>query len=204
MGLSVKDVSIKINGCNLETTGPMLITHWGMSGPAILKLSSVAARNLSDLKYNFEICINFSGNHNKEEVFELLQCYKLNEPKKFVCLQPQFEIPARLWKKLCLHAGISENQNWADTTNIKLKELSNSIVESNFKVSGKSTFKEEFVTSGGVALDEIDFKKFASKKYPHLYFAGEILDIDALTGGFNFQAAWTGAYIAGHSMASEM
>jgi predicted Rossmann fold flavoprotein len=201
-GLSVHNVSVKIKNTNIETNGPLLITHWGLSGPAILKLSSIAAVQIAMLNYNFEICINFTGNFNTVEIFEILDNHKKQNPRKTIFTQPQFEIPSRLWKSICVHSNIKENENWADLSNVKLKELSNAIGGSVFIVSGKSTNKDEFVTCGGVALEEIDFKKFESKKFPNLFFAGEILNIDAVTGGFNFQAAWTGGYIAGRAMAN--
>jgi predicted Rossmann fold flavoprotein len=200
-GISVQNATVRIKNTNIETKGALLITHWGLSGPAILKLSSIAARTLADLKYSFEISVNFTSDSAAEEVYDFLEEMRKISSKKTVLLQPQFEIPSRLWKSICIASLINNDQNWADLSNFKLKELSNSITSAVFKVNGKSTFKEEFVTAGGVALEEIDFKRFESKKHPNLFFAGEVLNIDGVTGGFNFQAAWTGGYIAGLAMA---
>ena len=201
MGLSVSDALVKITNTKFQQQGPLLITHWGMSGPAILKLSSLAARKLEELNYQFEINVNWTGKLNQEEIKEFLHSLKKNSPKKAVAQTPSTGIPKRLWEFLVYKAGISDDTIWADFSSKELNRLSEIIYSDKYTVSGKTTFKEEFVTCGGVSLKEVDFKTMQSKVVPNLYFAGEVLDIDALTGGFNFQAAWTTGFIAGQSMA---
>jgi hypothetical protein len=200
-GVSVPHVTIKITGTNLETNGPLLITHWGMSGPAILKLSAFGARLLADKQYQFSIEINWLSK-SYESVFNQLSSFKKSLAKKQLLPNSPFEaIPKRLWEKLINYASISGNKNWADLSKSDVEQLANLLTQSIFEINGKSTFKEEFVTAGGIDLKEINFKRFESKLHKNLFFAGEVLDIDAVTGGFNFQNAWTGGYIAGKAMA---
>ncbi|GHA43026.1 flavoprotein [Salinimicrobium marinum] len=191
--------SVKVVDGKEQSEGPLLITHWGMSGPAILKLSAWGARELSDRK-DFEVEINWQPESTSEEVLEALlelkQAYARQHPSKYA----QFNLPKRLWQKLVEAAGIPATANWADLNKGQLSELAGQITKGVFKVSGKSTFKEEFVTAGGVDLKEVNFKTFESKICPNLFFAGEVLNIDAITGGFNFQNAWTGGYIAAKAM----
>ena len=201
MGLSVSDVLVKIAGTKFSQQGPLLITHWGMSGPAVLKLSSVAARALAEKNYQFDILINWSGDSQLEELKEKIQILRKNNPSKAIIHSPLTGVPKRLWEYLVGKAGITNTVLWADLSAKKLQELSQILYSDQYHVSGKTTFKEEFVTCGGVSLKEVDFKTMQSKIVPNLYFAGEVLDIDALTGGFNFQAAWTTGFIAGESMA---
>lgn len=200
-GVSVPHATIKITGTNLETNGPLLITHWGMSGPAILKLSAFGARLLADKQYQFSIEINWLSKSYKS-VFNQLSSFKKSLAKKQLLPNSPFgAIPKRLWEKLINYASISGNKNWADLSKSDMEKLTSLLTQSIFEINGKSTFKEEFVTAGGVDLKEVNFKRFESKLHKNLFFAGEVLDIDAVTGGFNFQNAWTGGYIAGMAMA---
>ncbi|WP_026836595.1 NAD(P)/FAD-dependent oxidoreductase [Gillisia sp. JM1] len=194
--------SVKIPEINMEDEGPLLITHWGLSGPAILKLSAWGARELNELSYKFEIQVNWLANQNSEEILEQLLELKLKHAKQQLTKYAQFDLPKRLWKSLVLASGISETDIWADINKKQLVTLSEQLTKSEFSVDGKSTFKEEFVTAGGIKLNEVNFKTFESKLQKNLYFAGEVLNIDAITGGFNFQNAWTGGYLAAKAMTS--
>ncbi len=201
-GLSVPNAFIHVENSKLKTSGPLLITHWGMSGPAILKLSAWGARQLYDFDYQFIIRINWIGQYNVEEVKDALTFdIKTKNLKRLIVKTPQYGIPSRLWLRFLEEANISENLIWADISKKQIQILAEQLAQSCFEVKGKSTFKEEFVTAGGVKRDEVNFKTFESKLLKNLFFAGEILDIDAVTGGFNFQAAWTGGWIAGQTMA---
>lgn len=201
-GISAEKVTVKVLDTKLEQSGPMLITHWGLSGPGILKLSAWGARILRDRKYNFQISVNWTGSMSTNEVLEFLKKQKEEFPKRTVVGKPLFKLPARLWESLCRYEGFSINEpiNWADISKKDMERLAAGLTQSVFQVSGKSTFKDEFVTCGGVELDQIDLKTFKSKLHPDLFFAGEVLNIDAITGGFNFQAAWTGAWIAAQNI----
>ena len=179
----------------LQSEGPLLITHWGMSGPAILKLSAWGARLLAPINYHFGIKVNWLPDYSEEKVLQQLKELKIKNSKQTIVKYSQFELPKRLWQNLVKASGIEENHKWADTTNVQLNSLVQQLKAAVFKVTGKSTFKEEFVTAGGVELKEVNFKTFESKIHKDLYFAGEILNIDAITGGFNFQNAWTGGYL---------
>ena len=194
---SVKIISDKIK---LESEGPLLITHWGLSGPAILKLSAWGARGLEEVNYQFKLQVNWLYDISKEEVVESLKELKATNSKQTLYKYAQFGVSKRLWQSLLHASEITESQKWAETTNKQFQELSNQLTQSIFQVNGKSTFKEEFVTAGGVDLKEIDFKHFSSKLHKNLYFAGEVLNIDAITGGFNFQNAWTGGFIVAKSI----
>ena len=198
-GVVVEDVKVSVVNSKLSTDGPLLITHKGLSAPSILKLSAFGALELAAMDYQFNISINFIKT-SYNECLSQLKLIKSDLSKKMVVNHSLFEIPKRLWKELVLYSGIETNTTWADINKSQLNELSIQLTSSIFKVNGKSTFKEEFVTAGGVDLKEINFKTFESKINPNLFFAGEILNIDAVTGGFNFQNAWTGAYIASKSI----
>ncbi|GAA4275555.1 BaiN/RdsA family NAD(P)/FAD-dependent oxidoreductase [Aquimarina mytili] len=198
----VTNASVKVKNTKLSSEGPLLITHWGMSGPAILKLSAWGAVELNALEYNFEIRVNWLQHYATQEILEELKGLKKENPKQHVYKYAQFELPKRLWQSLVVASGIKQDTRWADLNKVQLNTLSEQLTQGVFQVHGKSTFKEEFVTAGGVNLKEINFKTFESKKYQNLYFAGEVLNIDAITGGFNFQNAWTGAYIAAKAIAS--
>lgn len=199
-GLSVPNATVQVENTKLKASGPLLITHWGMSGPAILRLSAWGARALSDLFYDFKIRINWSGDLNVEEVKTALNDCKSKFTKKQISSTPQYLMASRLWLRLLSAAHIPETLIWADVNKKEIQSLAEQIAQSIYTVNGKSIFKDEFVTAGGVKLDEVNFKTFESKRLPNLYFAGEVLDIDAITGGFNFQAAWTGGWIAGQAM----
>lgn len=201
-GLSVNQPCVTImsgKGTKLTTSGALLITHWGMSGPAILRLSAWGARVLADANHRFEIEVNWTGKQSTDEVKELLKQYKQSHPKKSVSANPLFSLPKRLWERLSTINRELLTTNFADLSNKQIDHLAETLTACRFTVSGKSTFKDEFVTAGGISLHEVDFKTMQSKKIPGLYFAGEVLDIDAITGGFNFQAAWTTGWIAGHA-----
>lgn len=202
MGIS-HQVMVKVKGTNLLFQGPLLITHWGMSGPAILKLSAWGARILAEKNYQFEIQINFVPDLKQENLREQLLQIKNDHPKKKITKNPIFGLTQRLWEKLVLASGILEDQTWADTNKKQMNQLVLQLAEATFAVNGKSTFKEEFVTAGGVSLKEVNFKTLESKVLPHLYLAGEVLDIDAITGGFNFQNCWTGGWLISEHIASQ-
>ncbi|HRV86704.1 MAG TPA: NAD(P)/FAD-dependent oxidoreductase [Saprospiraceae bacterium] len=198
-GIQVPHARVSIRDTNLEAEGPLLITHWGVSGPAILKLSSWGARILHERHYRFELQIDWNPAWNLDEVRKMA----INESKRQVKNTGSPPVPRRLWHALLQEMPVLE-RNWNTCTPSDLQQILDSITTSTWQVTGKATFKEEFVTSGGVDLKEVDFKTFRSRKVPGLYLAGEVLNIDALTGGFNFQAAWTGAYLAAQGMASEL
>ncbi|MBL0341964.1 MAG: NAD(P)/FAD-dependent oxidoreductase [Bacteroidetes bacterium] len=200
MGVSVQDVKIKILNSAFEENGPLLFTHWGISGPAVLKLSAWGARWLAENGYNFSISINFIPPFNEEQVYEKLMEHSFQNKLKKVCNTSQFNIPSRLWELLCKRTSIDEHKRWSETSKASLRKLSQQLVACQLNVKGKTTFKEEFVTCGGVDLKEVNMKTMESKLIPGLYFAGEILNIDGVTGGFNFQAAWTTGFIAGSSI----
>lgn len=201
MGLSAF-ASVKVKKSKLEASGPLLITHWGMSGPGILRLSAWGARELFDKNYHFAILVNWLNETSFEECIDLLKEIKLENAKKVIPKKAPFEMPNRLWERLVLASGISEETKWADCNKVQLNALANQLTSGEFQVNGKSTFKEEFVTAGGIDLKEVNFKTMESKIIPNLYFAGEILNIDAITGGFNFQNAWTGGFVAANAIAS--
>ncbi|KQB38141.1 Flavoprotein [Flavobacterium daejeonense] len=193
-------VSVRVKDSKLASTGPLLITHWGMSGPAILKLSAWGARILHDKNYQFTIYINWLNDVDTEEAEQLLKDLKQDQAKKMVSKKSPFELTNRLWESLVLSSGISSETKWADLSKIQIQNLSKQLTNASFQVNGKSTFKEEFVTAGGIDLKEINFKTMESKIHENLYFAGEIMNIDAITGGFNFQNAWTSGFIVANAI----
>jgi predicted Rossmann fold flavoprotein len=194
------EVSIKVKDTKLTSTGPLLITHWGMSGPAILKLSAWGARILFEKSYQFTIFVNWLNDIETDAAEKILKNLKQEHAKKAVSKKSPFEFPNRLWESLVLASGILEETKWSDLTKVQLQNLANQLTNASFQVNGKSTFKEEFVTSGGIDLKEINFKTMESKIHENLYFAGEIVDIDAITGGFNFQNAWTSGFILANAI----
>ena len=198
-GITINDVEIKVLNSKISSQGPLLITHKGLSAPSILKLSAFGALEFASLGYKFSISVNFLK-ISVLECLEKLKTFKNNLSKKRVSKLSPFGIPIRLWKELATYSKIKEEKTWAELNNEDLQSLAKQLTSSIFKVTGKSTFKEEFVTAGGIDLKEINFKTFESKLHDNLFFAGEILNIDAVTGGFNFQNAWTGAYIAAKSI----
>jgi predicted Rossmann fold flavoprotein len=192
-------VTIKVKDTKLSSTGPLLITHWGMSGPAILKLSAWGARILFDKNYQFTILVNWLNDVDTSTAEKILKDLKQDQAKKAVSKKSPFDFPNRLWESLVLASGIEGETKWADLSKIQLQNLANQLTNASFQVNGKSVFKEEFVTAGGINLKEINFKTMESKLHKNLYFAGEIVNIDAITGGFNFQNAWTSSYILANS-----
>ena len=188
-------VSVKVKDTKLSSTGPLLITHWGMSGPAILKLSAWGARILHEKNYQFTVFINWLNDVDAEDAEKNLKELKQENAKKTVSKKSPFEFPNRLWESLVLASNIESETKWADLSKMQLQNLAQQLTNASFQVNGKSTFKEEFVTAGGIDLKEINFKTMESKLHKNLYFAGEIVNIDALTGGFNFQNAWTSGFI---------
>jgi predicted Rossmann fold flavoprotein len=200
MGLSVKNGTVKVNGTKHHYTGPVLITHWGLSGPAVLKLSAFAAYDFFKLNYQAGISVNWTGIFNEEELKEELSL-NLNL-KALVVNTPLFEIPKRLWEYLVLRAGIPLSKPWIELGKKQLNKLAQVLCSDVYDMHGKTTFKEEFVTSGGINLKEVNFKTMESKKVPHLFFCGEVLNIDGITGGFNFQNAWSTAWIASKNVIS--
>ncbi len=201
-GVSVGNASVRIPGAKLSAEGPLLVTHWGLSGPGILRLSAWGARDLQRLEYRFPLEINFLHTTTPEQAIEHLSAIKSGQGKKSVAANAQFGLPLRLWQRLVAATGVAEDRRWADLDKKTLTQLAAQLCAAVFQIAGKSTFKEEFVTAGGVSLKELNFKTFESKICPNLYLAGEVLDIDAITGGFNFQAAWTGGWLAGRGLAS--
>jgi hypothetical protein len=200
MGISVSHTRVRILTTKLETSGPLLITHWGLSGPAILRASAWGARLLHEMGYNFTAQISWLTSHKEEELREELFMHKeLHAPKLVINSQP-FEFSKRLWEFFLHKAAVPDTLKWADTSKKQVNTLIEILLRDNYTVKGKTTFKEEFVTCGGVSLKEIDFSTMQSKVVPGLYFAGEILDIDGITGGFNFQSAWTTGWIAARAV----
>jgi len=200
-GVSVPNAEVQIIDSKFESNGPVLITHWGLSGPAILKLSAFGARFLAKKNYQYAIKINWLSK-SKDTVLTKLNILKRENTKKQLILRSPFkDLPKRLWESLVLASQIRQEQRWADVSNKQLNQLADQLTSSIFEAYGKTTFKDEFVTAGGVDLKEINFKRFESKLHKNLFFAGEVLNIDAVTGGFNFQNAWTSGFIAGNAIA---
>ncbi|WP_162126507.1 BaiN/RdsA family NAD(P)/FAD-dependent oxidoreductase [Flavobacterium phycosphaerae] len=199
MGVSAW-AQVKVKGTKLEAVGPLLITHWGMSGPGILRLSAWGARELFDKNYQFTIEVNWLNEVSFEEAVATLKELKQVHAKKAVSKKSPFDFPNRLWESLVLAASIDIETKWADVSKKQLTDLANQLTNGQFQVNGKSTFKEEFVTAGGIDLKEINFKTMESKLHTDLFFAGEIVNIDAITGGFNFQNAWTSGFIVANAI----
>lgn len=200
-GLTVQQVTTRIDGTRLRESGPILVTHWGLSGPAILKLSAWGARELHAMNYQATLEVNWlDGRTSAEALKELATAREVHARKQITTGNP-FALPARLWERLVAAAGIGAATVWTSVSNPLLQALAGQLTDSRFKVEGKSLNKEEFVTCGGVRLREVDFKTMESRVRPGLHFAGEVLDIDGITGGFNFQSAWTTGWIAGQAMA---
>lgn len=200
MGVSVEAATVSLAKEHLSVKGPLLITHWGLSGPAVLKLSSLAARSLAEQQYQFDVLVNWLGDMEPADFSEwMISMRKERTTTKVVSTSPN-GISRRLWEFLVARSRVRSDINWSDLRREEIDALSNTVLSDRYHVKGKTTFKEEFVTCGGVSLKEVDFKTMQSKVVPGLYFAGEVLDIDAVTGGFNFQAAWTTGFIAGNAM----
>lgn len=197
MGVVVENVSVSIQSTKLKASGPLLITHWGMSGPAILKLSSFGARLLNEMNYAFKAQINWVNVQNHTEILSDLRSIMDKYPNKFLTNVRPYELPKRMWFYLLERSDLALQKKWGGLGKKGLNKLVSTLSNDTYKVKGKTTFKEEFVTCGGVSLESIDFNSMQSRVCKHLYFAGEVLDIDGITGGYNFQAAWTTAFIAG-------
>jgi predicted Rossmann fold flavoprotein len=202
LGISVPNATVQLEDTNLEASGPLLITHWGMSGPAILKLSAFGARVLAEKNYEYQVQVNWLSRPTHKIVNVLLNLKKKHSKKQVIVRSPFEEIPKRLWERFVLATTIKTTFNWADVSHEQIDALANQLTKSVYTAKGKSTFKEEFVTAGGVDLREINFKNFESKLQNNLFFVGEVLNIDAVTGGFNFQNAWTGGWLCAKALAS--
>ena len=203
-GLSVEPVRLRLSvdgSTHLEQTGPLLITHWGLSGPAVLKLSAWGARVLHDCHYQATLLINWLPEINPEELRQKMLSVKSEWSRRAIASNP-LDLPRRLWQYLIARVGIGAEDRWAELSNKTLNQLIQEVTQGCYVIKGKGTFKEEFVTCGGVSLKEVNFKTMESRCCPGLFFAGEILDIDGVTGGFNFQSAWTTAWLAGQAMGS--
>lgn len=202
-GISVPNVSVKITSTKFQNIGPLLITHWGFSGPAILKLSAFAAIELARMNYNFSIQINWLSNYNFEKLKDEFLQKRSYHPKQKIINSNTYNIPQRLWQYFITTVEINEEITWSILTVKQENNLIKLLTDQHFTVSGKTTFKEEFVTCGGIDLNEVDVNTMQSKKVNNLFFAGEVLNIDGITGGFNFQAAWTTAFIAAKTIAEK-
>lgn len=202
MGIVVEKTKVRIEGKKLLGSGPLLVTHWGMSGPAILQLSAWGARILEELTYDFSILVNWLDELKEQEVRTLIEQNIKEHGGKMLSNWNPFPFPSRLWLYLLGKNEIIPATRWVDLNGKNINKLVNTLINDRYQVKGKTTFKEEFVTAGGVDLQEIEVNTMESKICPGLYFAGEIMDIDGITGGFNFQAAWTTAWIAGKNAAS--
>jgi hypothetical protein len=200
MGVTVENAMVKIAGSKLQEQGPLLITHWGMSGPAILKLSAWGARELKDKNYEYKIVVNWLPGFNENTLREKMQRLRFELATQKIINRNPFALPARLWEYLLQQAGINADLRWADLPALQQNKLVKNLCVQEFDVKGKTTFKEEFVTSGGIALSEIDHNTMQSKLIPGLFFAGEVINVDGVTGGFNFQNAWTTGWIAAKSL----
>ena len=198
-GVVATDVHISVVNSTLESEGPLLVTHTGLSAPSILKLSAYGALELAERQYKFQIKVNFIKLDLSDCLESLLE-FKTEFPKKTILKSTQFDLPKRLWEQLVIASGIPTDLRWAEVNKQQLQKIASQLTEAVFNVDGKSTFKEEFVTAGGVELKGVNFKTFESKHFKNLYFAGEVLNIDAVTGGFNFQNAWTSAFIAAQQL----
>lgn len=203
MGIAMNDAVVKLEGTKLSYRGPILITHWGISGPAVLKLSAFGAAWLHEQQYTARAIIQWNGALSEQDFANQLQDYAQGHPQRKVVSHPLFGVPSRLWEHFCQNAGFGAEQRYAELS----KKLANKLVQQLFcytvDMKGKTTFKEEFVTAGGIALEEVNPDTLESLLHPKLYFAGEVLNLDGITGGFNFQAAWTTGYLAGCSAKKE-
>jgi predicted Rossmann fold flavoprotein len=197
-GISVRGAQLNLDGSRLKMSGPLLITHEGLSGPAVLRLSAWEARSLHDINYQTDLHVNWLGDR-RDKVEKRLSEKRLAHGRNLIAADPLPEVPRRLWSRLVKAAGIDELAHWTEVSNELFRALADQLTDARLTIRGKSTFKDEFVTAGGIPIDEVDFRTMESKRCPGLYFAGEILDIDGETGGFNFQNAWTTGWLAGRS-----
>jgi predicted Rossmann fold flavoprotein len=196
MGIAVSAGEVSIAGTRLSQKGPILITHWGLSGPAVIKLSAWAAKYLHEKNYEFTALVNWTPESNEGAIMAKMAAAKTERPKQKIFRYCPFQLPTRLWEKLCTLSGIENEKTWGEISNRSLNRLLENVFRCSFIIKGKTTFKDEFVTCGGIDLADVNIRTMESKKTPNLYFAGEVLDIDGETGGFNFQAAWTTAFVA--------
>lgn len=201
MGISVPSAEVKIAGTKFLQQGPLLITHWGLSGPATIKLSAWAAEFLHNVNYEFTALVSWIGFVKEDDVRTQLENLKNSKSKQKIMTNPLFAVPLRLWERLCLEAEVGESKIWSEVSQRSINKLVESLIRYPFKIKGKTTFKEEFVTCGGVDLKEIDLERMESKVVKNIFFAGEVLNIDGETGGFNFQNAWTTAFVAAKTIA---
>jgi predicted flavoprotein YhiN len=202
-GVSLENVGASVADAKLRERGALLITHWGLSGPAILRLSAWGARALHENNYHFTLQINWLPHLNAEKLAAVFQTCRQAQPAKFVVNTPLAKLPSRLWEQLVIASGLACDTRWAALSGAGQHQLIQQLLHTEFPVTGKSLNKDEFVTCGGVELNEVNFKTMESKICPGLFFAGEVLDIDGITGGFNFQAAWTTGWLAGQAMAEK-
>lgn len=201
-GVAVKKARVRLPEAKLEQTGPVLITHWGLSGPAVLKLSAWGARFLHDRTYQTPLLINWLPEYKIEVLRDQMQAVRSQLPRKAIATTCPFPVPRRLWERLLAAIKLDREKRWSEISNKGINQLIAELTQSRYQITGKGVFKEEFVTCGGVALKEVQFKTMESRRCPGLFFAGEILDIDGVTGGFNFQSAWTTSWLAGQAMGS--
>jgi predicted Rossmann fold flavoprotein len=199
MGLAA-EVSVKIQGTKFKEQGPLLITHWGVSGPVVLRCSAWAARTLHDKNYHFTISINWLRDATDADLKEQIVYLRKEEGRQFLQHKNPFNLPRRLWEYLLERSGISDATRWGDLPALQQNKLLENLLRDTYEVKGKTTFKEEFVTCGGIELKDIDPQTMESRQHKGIYFAGEITDVDGITGGFNFQNAWTSAWIAANAM----
>lgn len=199
MGTVVEDVLVSLAGTGFKASGPLLVTHWGMSGPSVLKLSSYAARHLAENAYDATLLVNWLASPLKETAARIGDASAAN-PRKLVANARPSELPGRLWEYLVSKSGIRQDARWADIGAKSLNRLADTLCNDGYRIHGRTRFKDEFVTCGGVSLEETDLGTLESKKHPGLFFAGEVLDVDAVTGGFNLQAAWSTGWIAARSV----
>jgi predicted Rossmann fold flavoprotein len=203
MGLSVSQASVRIEGTKYSEAGPVLITHWGLSGPAVIKLSAWASEYLHEKEYRFKVLVNWTGDTTETDLRERLEDVRLKNARRKVIAFPLFSIPTRLWERLCTRAGITDEKIWAELPKKNENRLIENLIRCSFSIEGKTTFREEFVTCGGIDLNELNPDTMESKKVPNIFFAGEVLNIDGETGGFNFQSAWTTAWIAARGVTAQ-
>ncbi|GAB2787485.1 hypothetical protein HNQ93_002726 [Hymenobacter luteus] len=203
-GVSVPRARVRVSGEKLEYEGPVLVTHWGLSGPAVLKLSAWGARRLHELQYQSTALINWIPDYTEDTLRQHLLEYRELHGKKVVVSNPLFGLPQRLWRTLAEQAGIGAETRWNELPAKLQNRLIEGLLRTALPVRGKTTYKDEFVTCGGISLSEINMQTMESRRVPGLHFAGEVLDVDGITGGFNFQAAWTTGYLAGRAMAGQL
>jgi predicted Rossmann fold flavoprotein len=202
-GISVDNAEVHIEESKFTEAGPVLLTHWGLSGPAVLKLSAWAARELYEREYRYKVKVNWVHPLNEEDTRNKLLKLRETNSKKIVARQDLFPFPARLWERFTELSGMNREKRWADVSNKEIHQLTQQLVRGRYDIQGKTTYKEEFVTCGGIPLNEVNPDTLESKIVPGLYFVGEVLNIDGITGGFNFQAAWTNGWLAANALAEQ-